>query len=486
MIYREIVFFILFLATIKGLVNWVGRKITDPFLSRKLIHIAVGCLVSLSLYSFEHWIFLMALSLIFIASNLNDLFSGRIEAMTARDRNWGTVFFPFSFLFLLVFWGRENRELILVAMMILTFSDSLAGLIGYYWGRNPVRVFYEQKTALGSLSFFLTTFLILSISLSWGYAIPIILSFWGAVMLALVLTILESFSVIGIDNLTLPVLSAFLIHHFLVNPVNHGWLLFIGIALAGGIVGLSLKWHLLDFSGCAAAFLVGSWIVCFGGWVWLVPMIIFFLSSSLLSHYKKTVKNDMLEHVCNVERNGIQVLANGGLAIILALGQNLYPSPVWIIAYIAMVSAMNSDTWASEIGMLSSRSPYLITRFRTLKAGVSGAVSHLGLIAGFLGSLTAALTIYCFDLPVRVSHIMIIAYIGWLAHLLDSLLGALWQARFQCPTCKKITENSVHCKISARLIYGKFFMNNDMVNFLSAGTASLAGVLVYRLGIVSL
>ncbi|MBP7461151.1 MAG: DUF92 domain-containing protein [Candidatus Delongbacteria bacterium] len=475
MIYLDILLFTGILALILILVRGISRSVSDPFLSRKLIHIAVGSLVSLSLYFFTHWIFLMALALIFMASNLKDILSGRIEAMSARNRNWGTLFFPISFLFLLAWWGYDHRELILTAMLILTFSDSLAGLAGYYRGGQAFRLFHEMKTGLGCLVFGVTSLLLIWFSLCYWYAIPILLGWWGALMIALVLTVIESFSVVGIDNLTLPVMSAFLLHWFILDPIAHGRLLFLGIALAGLIVGMAVRWGWLDYSGATAAFLIGSLIIAFGGLAWLLPMMVFFVSGSWLSHYRKDVKNQLLDHESGYRRNGIQVLANGGLAIVLAIAFGYSSSPVWVIAYVAMMSAMNSDTWASEIGMLSSQSPYLITRFRNLQAGVSGAVSHLGLVAGFAGSLVAALSLYGFGLHWRFSTILVIAYIGWMAHLLDSLLGALCQARFQCSRCGKITESNVHCQSPARLVYGKSFITNDMVNLISAGTACIAG-----------
>ncbi|RME50793.1 MAG: DUF92 domain-containing protein, partial [Caldilineae bacterium] len=65
---------------------------------------------------------------------------------------------------------------------------------------------------------------------------------------------------------------------------------------------------------------------------------------------------------------------------------------------------------------------------------------------------------------------------GLLGALLDSWLGARFQAMYRCPHCGQETEQQQHrpCGVSTRLVRGVPWLNNDGVNFL----ASLAGAVV--------
>ena len=57
-------------------------------------------------------------------------------------------------------------------------------------------------------------------------------------------------------------------------------------------------------------------------------------------------------------------------------------------------AAVAADTFSSELGILSTRKPRLITSpsFREVPPGTNGGVTVIGILAGFLGSLTIALT----------------------------------------------------------------------------------------------
>jgi uncharacterized membrane protein len=62
--------------------------------------------------------------------------------------------------------------------------------------------------------------------------------------------------------------------------------------------------------------------------------------------------------------------------------------------------------------------------------------------------------------------ILLIALWGFLASILDSLLGATLQAQYLCPVCKKITERKNHCGDNQTTFYsGISWINNDLVNF---------------------
>ena len=111
-------------------------------------------------------------------------------------------------------------------------------------------------------------------------------------------------------------------------------------------------------------------------------------------------------------------------------------------------AAVAADTFSSELGILSTSSPRLITSLslRSVPAGTNGGITPLGTLAGFMGAATIALTTLILLPLCRMSsssstansapwspsqHLalfLIITFWGGLGSLLDSFLGALLQA----------------------------------------------------------
>lgn len=88
-------------------------------------------------------------------------------------------------------------EAYLFGVLVLTFADTAASLVGRAWGRVRFMVFGTSKSFEGSLAFFVVTALLLI------YMIPE-RDVLRMVVVAVLLTHVELFSVNGLDNLTLP------------------------------------------------------------------------------------------------------------------------------------------------------------------------------------------------------------------------------------------------------------------------------------------
>jgi uncharacterized membrane protein len=140
------------------------------------------------------------------------------------------------------------------------------------------------------------------------------------------------------------------------------------------------------------------------------------------------------------------------------------------------MAAVNADTWATEIGVMASRPPRLITTWKWVPVGTSGGVSLLGTAsalagAAFIGAFAALFA--CIVGACAPWTYLILGAIGGLAgSLVDSLLGATVQGIYYCPACEKETERRVHrCGTATRPLHGWPPLTNDWVNFL----ASVAG-----------
>ena len=238
----------------------------------------------------------------------------------------------------------------------------------------------------------------------------------------------------------------------------------------------------LSESGVIGALVTGTLIFGLGGWEWGILLIAFFVSSSLLSFYRSADKEALAEKFAKGHRRDLgQALANGGLAAALATGSLLYTHKMWFIACVGALAAVNADTWATELGVLSRRPPRMITTGRQVEVGTSGGITWHGNMAAlggaFLIGATSGLSLMLLGEGWQSAAMSLIAgTVGGMAGALaDSLLGATVQAIYWCDTCHKETERTIHrCGRQTRLHRGWRWLNNDAVNFL----ASVAGALV--------
>ena len=241
----------------------------------------------------------------------------------------------------------------------------------------------------------------------------------------------------------------------------------LGVILAFAIALTSSVARLLTFSGAVAAFFLAAVIFGVGGWKWTVPIFIFFFLSSLLSKVGQARK---ARFASVFEKSGTrdhgQVLANGGVAGFLALWQVVFPVADFYTLYLGAVAAVTSDTWATEIGLLTRGKTISIVSFRTVDQGMSGGVSWLGLSAGLFGACVIAGSAFFWVKDIRVLAFVVAA--GFIASFIDSVLGATIQAEYECSVCGRSTERAEHCGMPARLVKGYASFNNDSVNWLCA------------------
>lgn len=253
----------------------------------------------------------------------------------------------------------------------------------------------------------------------------------------------------------------------------------LGALASALIAGFALKRRSLSRSGAAAALLVGTCIWTGGGGAFFAVLFTFFVTSTLLGRVGRARKEAVKREFSKGDvRDAWQVLANGLVAALAALGLLLAPSPAWAAAFLGAMATANGDTWATELGVLSASDPISLTRFRRVPRGTSGAVSWLGLAATAGGALAvglvAAAAAPSFHMtPLRALTIALAA--GTAGSLADSLLGATLQAGFHCGACQRDCEAETHhCGAAAAHVRGLRWLGNDIVN----AVATLFGALV--------
>jgi uncharacterized protein (TIGR00297 family) len=256
------------------------------------------------------------------------------------------------------------------------------------------------------------------------------------------------------------------------------------ISLTIGIAGY--KRGALNGSGVAGALLTGTLMFGLGGWEWGTLLITFFASSSALSFYHAREKEGLAEKFAKGHRRDLgQALANGGIATLLAVLSQAFPHELWFVACAGAMAAVNADTWATELGVLSSRPPRLITTGRGVEVGTSGGVTWLGTGASlggalFIGLLGGLASLILQQGLAAASTLLLAATAGGLAgSLFDSLLGASVQAIYWCDACGKETERRIHrCGHETRQLRGWHWLGNDAVNFVASAAGALAAVMI--------
>ncbi|MBN1301686.1 MAG: DUF92 domain-containing protein [Melioribacteraceae bacterium] len=276
------------------------------------------------------------------------------------------------------------------------------------------------------------------------------------------------------EKFTIPLISFIFVYIYtdkpdFIIPVITGFFAAAVIAL------VSYRVKFLTLNGSIATFLLAGFIFGLGGWKWSIPILSFFILSSILSKIRKQVHAEIEGYF---EKSGVrdylQVFANGGLGGILVVVNFFYPEELFYAMYLASLAAVCADTWATEIGTLKKTSTYNILNFKKVEQGVSGGIS----VAGTLGAFAGALTIYLSGILWIETHIfenlifVLLAGVG--GSLFDSLLGATIQVQYICASCERLTEKTEHCNVTSRYYRGLTWMNNDTVNLF----ASFAGIFI--------
>ncbi len=254
-----------------------------------------------------------------------------------------------------------------------------------------------------------------------------------------------------------------------------GFLLAVLIALVAWRVGS------LSISGALAAVLTGGLIFGLGGLVWAVLLLTFFISSSALTKAFSKRKASLAEKFSKgSQRDWGQVLANGAMGALLAVGFAIPPHYEWLwLAFAGVMAAVNADTWSTELGVLSGIPPRLITTGRKVERGTSGGITAAGILAAVGGATLIGIMAMLFSPDQRGPLALAIIILGGLVgSLFDSVLGATVQAIYWCPTCNKETErHPMHtCGSPTQQIRGISWINNDVVNFACSVMGALATV----------
>jgi len=248
------------------------------------------------------------------------------------------------------------------------------------------------------------------------------------------------------------------------------------LPFAAAISIVSHRLRFLTAGGAITQFALGWLLLGIGGWAWTIPILLFFVSSSLLSITGKKRRGDVDSiFQKSSKRDSVQVLANGGVAASLLIVWFLDGGHCWYTTSLGSIAAVTADTWGTEIGIWSGSAPRLLLSFRKVERGRSGGVTALGLLASVLGAALIGLSGLPWSSTAQSALVLVAPMMGGIAgSLIDSVLGESLQSQFRCRVCSIQTEQTLHCSSKTVKIQGISGVDNDVVNL----AASLVGAAV--------
>ena len=183
-------------------------------ITRKIIHIGIGPLIPiaqlLKIDQISALIFTGVVSLMVLINYGYKIFP-TIEDV--ERKSYGTLFYCLSlFILISLFWNKDPFSLI-TGFFIMTFGDGLAGLIGKSFNSSSWIFFKQRKSLLGTVAMFITSLIVVC---TIGY-IQQNSFYYSYFTIAFIATILEQFSVLGIDNFIVPISSALCFNFFITN-----------------------------------------------------------------------------------------------------------------------------------------------------------------------------------------------------------------------------------------------------------------------------
>lgn len=288
--------------------------------------------------------------------------------------------------------------------------------------------------------------------------------------------------------------------------------LIIASVLAITLAAHGYKKKSLSESGALAAFFVG--FISFGtssrfGFI----LILFYYTSSKLTKVKEGIKAKLEDnYVSGGRRGAFQVFACSLLGTVVCIlfacyigddcqitfGNNssdsnldLYfftfpksrtAAQLWSM-YVAHYSCATADTWASELGILATRRPRLVTTLfmREVPHGTNGGVSLLGTGASIVGGAFIGIIFWVMSLTgstdlterhTQYPMILVGLLCGFIGSMIDSILGATVQATYYSKDKKCIVKDpklfhQQQEKSDVEHICGVNALSNESVNFLS-------------------
>jgi uncharacterized protein (TIGR00297 family) len=399
------------------------------------------------------------------------------ESDTARGVPIGILIYPLSVLLLILVFPYR-LDIVAAAWGILAAGDGFATLVGRRFGRTRLP-WNPDKTVEGLIAFIVAgsaagVFLALWVRTSvWTTDYvgpdsfpfpPLLFSVTAPILAATVAAFVETLPVRLDDNISVPFAAGYTLSLASVVSVDVRELMNLwtvaGVGLALNVAAALAGWlaRSVSVSGAVAGAVIGTVVFVGAGWRGWVLLLAAFLAASITSRVGIRRKAALGIAEERGGRRGVgNAIANTGVAAcaaaLVVVGE--VNSRACFIAMSAALVAGASDTVASEIGKAWGRRTFLVTTFRRVPPGTSGAVSVEGTAAGVVAALALASLAAWLGLLYHTNsaaEIVAVAVAATIASFIESALGATLEP--------------------------KGILNNDLLNFVTTWSAAIIALII--------
>jgi phytol kinase len=209
---RDVLIIVAVLAASRAVLWVVCRfeRCSAPEMSRKLLHVAMGAILCPLPWLFDSAPPVLALCAVYVGLlvarrflvALDNHVSGVLDGVGRKSL--GEFLFPITVGVLFVAAGGD-RAAYLIPLLVLTFADAAAAVVGRRYGTLRYPTPGGCKSLEGSLAFAVVTFAAVHLSLLLLSGVAPWESVLVAVVIALVLAVVEAFATGGWDNFLVPV-----------------------------------------------------------------------------------------------------------------------------------------------------------------------------------------------------------------------------------------------------------------------------------------
>ena len=440
--------------------------------TRKVVHILVGFEWVILYHYMGAGVHFLAVCILFLLL-LTVAYRGKLMPMISSesDNAPGTVYYAVAMTGVAAV-GCFIPDVMLpfgIGVMCTSVGDGLAGVVGQSVKAGNPRI-YRDKTLLGSLTNFVaSTLSALLISSIFHFGLNI----WMCLAIGALSAGLELITPYGLDNISIT---------WAVTALTYSYMYFTGvdeyilpIILSPFIIVFSLSKKALTRGGVVLAVVLDLVVSIAFGNAGFVVLCSFFIGAIIVDKIKKRIKKQSRNITKDVEdcRNYMQVFANGLVAFVSAIAFLITKNVIFTVPFVASLAEAFSDTVASGIGALSSIAYDPFKRCKC-ETGLSGGMSLEGTLASIVGACLISYIAYSIGfIGYGIREFFIVAISAFFGTLFDSFLGSLFQVKYKCKACGKITEREVHCDFPTDRYSGYPIIDNDIVNMISCATASI-------------
>ena len=201
----------LYLAMLVVLAEFLSRILTnDPELTRKVVHIGSGNVILLAWWIDISRAVIVSAAIIAAAIAIISYLIPILPSIESVGRkSFGTLFYAISMGILAACFWSEHPQYAVIGILVMAWGDGMAAIVGQRFGKHQYRVGQIVKSWEGSLAMVGAALIVTA---------AVLLATEGncwqtwtiSLLVAVVATILEAFSKLGVDNLTVPLASGFL------------------------------------------------------------------------------------------------------------------------------------------------------------------------------------------------------------------------------------------------------------------------------------